>query len=102
MGKLKLVAEPTFKANVNIPVPGAEPAVVEFTFRHRTRKQLQDWLQEERDDATAVTEMAVGWDLVEPLDKDSAELLVQNYYGAAREVLNVYLDELTQARTKNS
>ena len=102
MAKLKLIADPTFTAAVNIPVPGGEPVPVLFTFRHRTRKQLQDWLKEERDDATAVAEMAVGWDLAEPLDQDTAELLVQNYYGAAREVLNVYLDQLTQARSKNS
>jgi hypothetical protein len=101
MPKLSLKANPTFTATVDIPVAGAEAVPVLFTFKHRTRDELREWLGTERDDPTAVVDMAVGWDLVEPLNLETAEILVQNYNGAAREILDKYLDELTQARRKN-
>lgn len=101
MPKLTLNAAPTFSAPVGIPVAGSEPAQVIFTFRHRTRDALRDWLAQERDDVTAILEMASGWDLAEPLDKENAELLVQNYLGAAKAVFDKYITELTQARLGN-
>ena len=101
MAKLSLKANPTFTASVSIPVAGGEPALVEFTFRHRTRDELQAWLKSEKTDAVAITDMAIGWDLAEPLNLESAEVLVQNYFGSARAVLDAYLEELTAARRKN-
>ena len=47
MGKFKLVAEPTFKATVNIPVAGGDSEPVEFTFKHRTKDQLENLLNRE-------------------------------------------------------
>lgn len=101
MAKLSLKANPTFTASVSIPVAGGEPALVEFTFKHRTRDQLQAWLLEQKPDAVAILDMAVGWDLAEPLDLESATVLVQNYFGSASAVLDAYLEELTQAKRKN-
>lgn len=101
MAKLKLAASPTFSATVLIPVAGGEPAPVSFTFKHRTRDGLRDWLAQERDDVTAILDMTSGWDLAEPLDKVNVELLVQNYLGAAKAVFDKYITELTQARLGN-
>lgn len=101
MAKLTLNAAPTFSATVAIPVPGGAAAPVVFTFKHRTRDGLRDWLKQERDDVSAILEMATAWDLAEPLDKENVELLVQNYLGAAKAVFEKYLSELTQARLGN-
>ena len=63
--KLKLNPEPTFKAKVGIPVPGSRPVDVVFTFKHRTREEILEWVQESRDDtdAESVADAAAGWDL---------------------------------------
>lgn len=101
MSKLSLKANPTFKAKVGIPVHGGEPVPVEFTFKHRTRDEFKKWLDQERDDAAAILEMAEGWDLAEPFDKENVEILVQNYSGAPKVIFDKYLDELAQARLGN-
>lgn len=101
MAKLSLKANPTFKAKVGIPVAGGEAVEVEFTFKHRTRDDLNAWLKESKDDVTGILEMAEGWDLAEPFDKENVELLVQNYIGAPKALIEKYLDELYQAKLKN-
>jgi hypothetical protein len=101
MAKLSLKAAPTFACKVGIPVHGGEPAMVEFTFKHRTKDDFQKWLAVEREDVDAILEMAEGWDLAEPLDKENVGVLVQNYSGAAKAIFNKYFDELVQARLGN-
>lgn len=54
MTKLKLNPEPTFKATVGIPVPGVGNVDVEFTFKHRTRKAITDFLEAKQEDVLAV------------------------------------------------
>ena len=46
MPKFTLNPAPTFKAKVDIPVPGGKVEKVEFTFRHRTREEFQRWLED--------------------------------------------------------
>jgi hypothetical protein len=42
MAKLKLVANPTFRAKVGIPVAGGPEVPVEFVFKHRTKTALDE------------------------------------------------------------
>jgi hypothetical protein len=95
MAKFSLIAKPTFKAKVDIPVAGSESAEVEFTFKHRTKTDLKAWLAQERDDVTAILDLATGWDLVESFDQASVELLVQNHLSAPKAVFDKYMSELT-------
>lgn len=103
MAKLKLVAEPTFKAKVGIPVIGADPVQVEMTFKHRTRTALQEWLKS-RDGKTEVEvfmDFVQGWDLEDAFNKENALLLVENYHGAALVALQAYVEQLSQAKLGN-
>lgn len=103
MAKLKLIAEPTFKAKAGIPVPGGEPAMVEFTFKHRTRDQVLAWFESSKDDGDVATVQAVAtaWDLDDAFTAENIERLCQNYTGAGFAIVQTYLDELRGARTKN-
>ncbi len=112
MAKLKLIAAPTFKATVKIPEPGGETVSLEMTFKHRTRDQLAEFLaattandqkpEDERiEDPQFILQMAVGWELSDPFDEASLELLVQNHIAAPRLIFETYLEELTKARAKN-
>jgi hypothetical protein len=101
MAKLKLVANPTFIAKVGIPVAGATDADVTFTFRHRTKAELEDWVKESGDDVKMILSMATAWDLDEQFNEDTVGVLVQNYMGAPEVIVTAYMKELLKAREKN-
>ena len=101
--KLALTNAPTFKAKVAIPVPGAKAMEVEFTFKGRTREQFKEFVDAlaGMEDAEAIMGLASGWELGDPFTRENVELLVNNYLGAARVVIEKYFAELTQARLGN-
>lgn len=101
--KFSLTANPTFKAVVDVPVPGGKSAAVEFTFKSRTRDDFRLFIDGlgDRLDVDVIMDMASGWDLEDPFDQVNVELLTQNYLGAARAVIEKYLSELTAARLGN-
>lgn len=102
MAKLKLSAEPTFKSIVNIPVPGAGSVPVQFTFKHRTRKEAAEWLQNRKpDDVDVIMDCVVAWELDDELNADNVDRMLQSYHGAGFAILSSYLDELRGARAKN-
>ena len=45
MAKLKLNPEPTFRAKVLVPVAGAAPVAVDFSFKYRTRSELREFVK---------------------------------------------------------
>ena len=98
-----LTAKPTFKCKVDIPIPGDKPATVEFIFKGRTREQFKAFIESlvDREDADVILDLASGWDLEDSFDLENIELLIQNYLGAAKAIIEKYLSELTAARTKN-
>lgn len=103
MTKLKLTPDPTFKAIVGIPVPGGEPAPVEFTFKHRDRSAVKAWIDSvgDKTDAQVVESCITGWDLDDELNEENIKRLCDNYVGAGMAVFSAYLDELRGARAKN-
>ena len=103
MAKLKLQPDPTFSAKVAIPVPGSDPVEVEFTFRHRGRKELASFAESMKDsgDADLIMSLATGWELEDEFTAENVGLLVENYYGAPNAVWTTYLDALTKAKDKN-
>lgn len=103
MGKLSIVAAPTFKAPVSIPVAGGAPVDVEFTFKHRTKDQLKEFGESlvGKADTELLLDMVAGWDFAEPLSPESAETMLQNYAGAALPIYKKYIEELSQAKAKN-
>jgi len=101
--KFSLKAAPTFKKAVELPVHGGESVSVNFEFKHRTRDELNAWLEEitAQSDAEALAGCVVGWDLDDKCDLASFELLTQNYAGTGLVISRAYVDEIGQARRKN-
>lgn len=106
--KLSLSANPTFKVNVGIPVPGAkDPVAVEFTFRHRTRNELKEWRENFNLDKDGITvedvmSMAVGWDLEDPWNEESIGRMLEQYAGSGIAIWVKYIQELQDAKLGNS
>jgi hypothetical protein len=104
MAKLKLQPDPTFKAKVAIPVPGAEPASVEFTFKHRSKDEMDRFLKSVADmegDFEMVMAVATGWDLVDEFTAANVKALIGNYIAAPAAIFEAYLAELAGNRRKN-
>ena len=103
MAKISLTPNPTFDAIVPIPVPGAKPAPVRFTFKHRTRDEVTKWWQgaKEKQDSEMVADCLVAWELDDEFNRENIERLCNNYAGAAIAILEAYAGELRGAREKN-
>ena len=103
MAAFTLAVNPTFKAKVGIPVAGGTAVDVEFAFKHRTRAEMETWLNggTERENVQAVLDMCEGWELEDEFNRDSVFKLCENYIGATRAILDVYIAELTASKAKN-
>ena len=103
MAKLSLVANPTFKAKVGVPVAGGESIDTVFTFKHRTKDDLDEFIKTRADksDAESFLDMVSGWDLQDEFTPENVETLLQNYIGTGLAAFRVYIDELIGARVKN-
>lgn len=104
MAKLKLQPDPTFKAKVEISVPGAAPASVVFTFKHRSRQEMDRFLKsvsDMKDDVEMVMALATGWELADDFNEENVKALVDSYISAPASIFEVYIKELTGARSKN-
>lgn len=101
--KFTLAVSPTFKRDVSIPVPGDRPANINFTFKHKTRDELRDFVAglEGREDLEVVLEVASAWGIDEAFEEDNVEILLQNYPGAALAIIDTYLKEVSGARKGN-
>lgn len=101
--KFSLIANPTFKVKVAIPVAGSKSVDIEMTFKHRTREDFKKFIEElpGREDLDVMLDVACGWDLDEPFSEENIELLTQNHAGSANAIAQAYINELTGARTKN-
>lgn len=104
MAKLKLVANPTFRASVGIPLAGGDPVAVEMEFKHRTKTQLDEWIKsrDDKPDIDSFMDMVVAWPgLDDPFTRENVETLLENYIGTALASYRVYVEELVGARAKN-
>ena len=103
MAKLSLKANPTFTADVGIPVAGGEPVKVKFTFKHRTKSALDEWLKarDGRADSELVLDMSDGWDLEDSFNRQNVDTLLENYGGSAIAILRVYVEQLYAAKLGN-
>ncbi len=103
---LKLKANPTFIADVGIPVAGSVPVKVKVEFKHRTKSAFSEWLvSEERkglQDPDAILDVAVNWIGVEgEMTREALMEFFESYHGAAHAIMTTYIDQLTQHRLGN-
>jgi len=101
--KLVLTANPTFKFKVPVPVAGAAAVPVEFTFKHRSKDDFQEWVGAiaDKDDVVLIQEVASAWELDEPFDAEHITQMTQNYIGSARAVIETYIAQQTAAKLGN-
>ena len=100
-----LTFKPTFKATVQITVPGEDSRPLEVVFKHKTKTALQAFLDgpRGRSNADMLADMI---DKVEgkpegQSDADFLEQLTENFPAAANDILRTYLRELSESRVKN-
>lgn len=106
--KFKLIADPTFKMAVPIPIPGGEAIPVTFTFKHHTRIELAQFrvdIQATKNGAGMLDEdmikrMCAGWDLEDEFNDANVLTFVQNHVGATAAVGEVFFDEHFGLRKK--
>jgi hypothetical protein len=102
MAKLALKANPSFQAKVGIPVAGGASVDVLFTFRHRTKTELVDFVGAlNRSDEEIFLDIVTGWDLEDAFTPENVKLLLENYIGAALAVYEAYKAELVKAKEGN-
>jgi hypothetical protein len=109
----KIVPDPTFTADAQITVPGqAEPARLRIEWRHKSRKELQAWLDQladrETDEAAGLDLVIVGWEGVEdqngetvPYSKERLRHILENYPAAGADFVRSYVRSLTESRLGN-
>ena len=103
MAKVKLAANPTFRAKVGIPTPDGS-LEIEFQFRHKTKQGLLTFQKEasDRDDIDVVMEIACGWNYdEESFSRDAVQTLLDERHAAAMEIVKGYMLALTQGRLGN-
>ncbi len=76
---------------------------VEFNFKGRTKDEFKSFIDTigDREDVDVILDIATGWELEEAFGRESVELLLQNYLGSARVIIEKYIGELTAARLGN-
>ncbi|WP_312272230.1 phage tail assembly chaperone [Pseudomonas sp.] len=99
----KLDPNPTFDALVAIPMHGGGTADVKFTFKHRSKTELEEFLStnKDMDDLTLVKSIATGWELEDEFSDENIQELLNNYIGAGSAIYVKYLEELYQAKRLN-
>ena len=102
---LKIVPEPTFKANVQITIPGQEDtASVELTFNYMSKTKALEFFSEMKGktDVEALTTLIAGWDGFDvPFSKAALETFLDNYPAAAFEIIQAFNRNLLESRIKN-
>lgn len=103
MARINLNPNATFKAMVEICRPGLEPEKVEFTFKHRTRDEMDELLKQMAgmDIEDQVMAVACDWELVDTFNLENVKLLAQNYITAPVAIRDKYIAELIKAKEKN-
>ncbi len=100
----KLDPNPTFWADVSLPVPGGDPVAVEVQFRHLGAKAFADWIEAgaEKTTTEALAEVVCDWRGIDaPYTRDNLGRLFDQFPASARALIVAYRRELFEARTKN-
>lgn len=103
MAKLTLAVAPTFKATVQIPVPGRKSVPVEFTYKGRSRDEFREYLDAIANaaDVDALMETITGWELEDEFSRENVERLVQSHPASPLAIIEKYIAEVTGARRGN-
>ncbi len=104
MSAFTLDPKPTFKMDVQIPIPGDDTAKLEITFKYRNRKDFLEFVNkksEKLSNIELIKEIAVGWGLKDAFNDENIAKLDENYMGAVLAIYRAYLEGISGARQKN-
>jgi len=98
--KFSLTPDPHFNLNVGLPLPGADPVDVRFTFNHRGLKELARMTDElpKRPAVDVLMDILHGWELEDDFTRENVERLAQSYPAAPTVIWNAYFDALMGVR----
>lgn len=101
-----IVAQPTFAATVDIPVPGGGTQPLELVFKHKTREAALEYMSrpapDGATDGSVLEEIVASWtNVVEPYSPENMTVLCANFPGAPEVILEKYFTELGVLRRKN-
>lgn len=100
----KILANPTFRASVPIPVPGGKREPVPFDFKHYSQSGWEAYLKEHEGIkiSEAIFDVVTGWKIDgEEFSKDALATLMDEYPGAESAIWETYHQERFGAREKN-
>lgn len=102
----KLNPNPTFKTTVHIPVPGEKAEPVAFTFRHKSRSQLDAMLKALADGEMkfddAVKEITVEWTYPGvDFSPEALDQCLDMFPGSGLAIFTAFREALLEARRKN-
>lgn len=103
MSILILQPNPQFKGTVDIPRAGENPATVEFTFIHRTKSALDEFIKTRFgvSDVESFMDMVSGWELKDEFNVENVTILLENYISAAQATYQAYIHLLVEGKEKN-
>lgn len=97
---------PTFDLDVTIPTPQGD-GKLKLTFKHKGRKDLQNFLNtltdnaDEEKHAETLAELVTGWDGVDSkFTVEAFGKLLDNYPSATRAILDAYVKTLIDGKEK--
>lgn len=103
---LKLQAEPTFTSAVEIPSPwGAQK--IKVVFKYMDTDEYDTYInnnvgRQNMTNEDVIMEIASGWYEVDgEFNKENVALLCKKYHRAAEQIVNVWMENNTQARVGN-
>jgi len=99
-------ANPTFKATVKIPGPGAKPGELTLIFKHLSRDKTADFFarttKSKATDGVVLSEIVAGWEDVDAeFSAEALTELCQEHHSAVAAILDAYTAELRGAQAKN-
>lgn len=103
---LKLQAEPTFTAAVEIPSPWGTQRI-KMVFKYMDTEEYENYVKNNatRQNMTnedVIMEIASDWKEVDgEFNKENVALLCKKYHQAAAKIVNAWMENNTQARLEN-
>lgn len=102
---LKLKADPTYFAKVEIPTPNG-PVDIKVQYKHMTRDEYKAFVDAEigktRGDEATLMDIMAGWSGVDSdFSKEAVDELCQQYHAAPRAIVEGFIYSLTQSRLGN-
>lgn len=106
----KINPSPTFRTEVEIPVPGSEPEKLPVTFKHKKLKEIKKMIDEvEKNNVDGNSEknidilasLIASWDADEAFSKKTLDLLLDNYPQAFPVLYAAFLDAYFKSKEGN-